>query len=73
MVRRVAQITAIEKIVCYSRLPRGATVKLCRVQEKHQGGQEEAERGGGLGQGGFTEVSGGGTGEAGSVEQDRPV
>lgn len=51
MVRRVAQITAIEKIVCYSRLPRGATVKLCRVQEKHQGGQEEAERGGDLGKG----------------------
>ena len=51
MVRRVAQITAIEKIFCYSRLPRGATVKLCRVQEKHQGGQEEAERGGDLGKG----------------------
>ena len=51
MVRRVAQITAIEQILCYSRLPRGETVKQCRVQEKHQGGQEEAERGGDLGKG----------------------
>lgn len=67
MVRPVAQITATEKIVCYSRLPGGATIKLCRVPEKHQG-QEEAERGG-LGQGGFTEVSGGEE----QVRQDRPV
>ena len=70
MVRPVAQITAIEKIVCYSRLPRG---ELCRVQEKHQGGQEEAERGGDLGKGALLRFLGGGTGEAGSVEQDRPV
>lgn len=75
MVGPVTQMTAIEKSL-FSWLPRGGTVKLCRVpgEEMHWGrvvggGRERGK----LGQGGFTEGCGEGTGEAGSVEQDGPV
>ena len=73
MVRPVAQITTIEKRVCYSRLPRGGTVKLCRVPGEAPAWSGGGRERGNLGKGALLRFVGGGIGEAGSVEQDGPV
>ena len=68
-----SSVNAIEKRVCYSRLPRGGTVKLCRVLGEAPAWSGEGKERGNLGKGALLRFVGEGTGEAGSVEQDGPV